>query len=70
VRKLADNRRVLAAAPGYFAAHGKPATPEALHQHRMLVYNFARNPYELHLTRGTESLSIGITSMLEPTMVR
>jgi len=65
VPKLADTRRVLAAAPGYFAAHGKPATPEALHEHRMLIYNLARDPYVLHLTRGAESRSIGITSMLE-----
>ena len=65
VRKLADTRRVLAAAPGYFAAHGKPATPEALHEHRMLVHNLARDPYVPHLTRGIESRSIGITSTLE-----
>jgi DNA-binding transcriptional LysR family regulator len=65
VRKLAETPRVLAAAPGYFADHGKPTSPDALHEHRMLVYNLAREPSVLRLTRGTESRSIEITSTLE-----
>jgi DNA-binding transcriptional LysR family regulator len=65
VRKLAETPRVLAAAPGYFAAHGKPGHPDALHEHEMLVYNLARDPYVLHLARGTEHRSIEITSTLE-----
>lgn len=43
-RKPMDTPRVLAAAPGYLAVHGRPATPEALHEHRTLVYNLARDP--------------------------
>ena len=41
VRRLAEIRRVLAAAPSYLAAHGRPAKPEELKGHRMLVHNFA-----------------------------
>ena len=33
-----DNRRVLCAAPGYFARHGKPATPADLTRHNCLRF--------------------------------
>jgi len=33
-----DNRRVLCAAPGYFARHGKPATPADLSRHNCLRF--------------------------------
>jgi DNA-binding transcriptional LysR family regulator len=65
VRRLAETRRVLAAAPGYLAAHGKPGAPEALHAHKMLVYNFANDPFVLRLSRGAETRTIGVTSVLE-----
>ncbi|BBP85623.1 MULTISPECIES: LysR family transcriptional regulator [unclassified Pseudomonas] len=32
------NRRVLCGAPGYFARHGHPRTPEELHRHNCLLY--------------------------------
>jgi DNA-binding transcriptional LysR family regulator len=35
-RKLFDSRRVVCAAPSYIAAHGMPATPDDLLQHRCL----------------------------------
>jgi len=65
VRRLAETRRALAAAPDYFAARGKPRSPEDLREHRMLVYNLANDPYVLHFRRGKETHSIGITSLLD-----
>lgn len=36
-RKLATNRRVLCASPGYLSRHGMPCTPDALVQHECLL---------------------------------
>ncbi|MCA8095533.1 LysR family transcriptional regulator [Burkholderia anthina] len=65
VRKLAETRRVLAASPGYLARHGAPDTPDALHEHRLLVYNLANDPYTLHFRRGTKKQSVTIKSVLD-----
>ncbi|MEQ5838527.1 LysR family transcriptional regulator [Paraburkholderia acidicola] len=65
VRRLAETRRVLAASPGYLAKHGRPQTPDDLARHRMLVYHLAADPYVLHLTRGTETRDLPITSALD-----
>lgn len=65
VRRLAVTRRVLAAAPGYFAKHGMPKTPEELAQHRLLVYNLAKDPHVLHLRRGDEQRDVAISGMLD-----
>ncbi|MFT3967877.1 MAG: LysR family transcriptional regulator [Sphingobium sp.] len=35
--RLADNRRMLCAAPAYLAAHGVPDAPARLHEHRLLA---------------------------------
>lgn len=37
VKPLADNHRVLVAAPSYLQQHGTPNTPDDLHKHRCLV---------------------------------
>ncbi|SLN59629.1 HTH-type transcriptional regulator DmlR [Pseudoruegeria aquimaris] len=37
-RRLADDRRVLCAAPGYLAAHGTPQAPEELDGHAFLAW--------------------------------
>lgn len=37
-RKLADDTRVLCAAPDYLARHGTPATPEELAAHRLIAF--------------------------------
>jgi len=65
VRRLAHTRRVLAGAPGYFALHGTPRTPDDLKQHRLLVYNLAKDPNVLHFSRGEERCDTPITSMLD-----
>ncbi len=37
-RKLADDVRILCAAPGYLDKHGTPQTPDELAQHQLLVF--------------------------------
>jgi DNA-binding transcriptional LysR family regulator len=41
-RKLGENRRVIVASPSYLARHGTPETPEDLHGHNCLNFNFRR----------------------------
>jgi len=65
VRKLAETRRILAASPAYLTEYGRPAKPEDLSRHRMLVYNLAVDPYILHFRHGEESRDIPITSVLD-----
>ncbi|MEO0616604.1 MAG: LysR family transcriptional regulator [Pseudomonadota bacterium] len=43
-RKLFDVKFVTCASPGYLAAHGTPATPEDLADHRVLVYTNVTDP--------------------------
>ncbi|AOO84912.1 LysR family transcriptional regulator [Bosea vaviloviae] len=65
VRRLGQMRRVLAASPGYFSAHGVPQSPAELARHDMLVYNLANDPYSLHLRRGTVAETIRISAALD-----
>lgn len=37
-RKLADDKRILCASPGYLAQHGTPQTPEELAKHQLLIF--------------------------------
>jgi DNA-binding transcriptional LysR family regulator len=41
-RRLADSRRVVFGAPGYFAEHGRPRRPEDLKRHQCIVRTAAR----------------------------
>lgn len=41
-RKIGETRRVIVASPDYLARVGMPATPEDLHQHNCLNFNFRR----------------------------
>lgn len=65
VRKLARNWRVMAASPGYLAEHGTPRQPQDLKSHRMLIYNLAKDPGVLHLSRGLEQQDIEISSVVD-----
>jgi DNA-binding transcriptional LysR family regulator len=66
VRRLAATPRVLAASPGYLARQGFPRHPDDLASHRMLVYNLAKDPFMLHLRRGSsEKVSVPIAGMLQ-----
>jgi DNA-binding transcriptional LysR family regulator len=42
-RRLAPNRRVICASPGYLERHGVPAAPEALSGHNCLIYKRREN---------------------------
>jgi DNA-binding transcriptional LysR family regulator len=37
-RKLADDKRLLCASPGYLEAHGRPQHPEDLEQHQLIAF--------------------------------
>lgn len=47
MRKLADNSRILVAAPSYLDCAGRPATPEALEGHIFLRYGDPTGPWRL-----------------------
>ena len=42
VRKLGETGRIVVASPAYLARRGEPMTPEALHDHDCLNFNFRR----------------------------
>lgn len=64
VRRLAQTRRILAAAPGYFATRAKPLHPRQLEGHDFLVYQFASDPLSLNFCRGNERESVAIKPIL------
>ncbi len=65
VRKLSRTWRVMAASPGYLAANGVPRHPDDLKSHRMLIYNLAKDPTVLHLSRGDERRDVEISSAVD-----
>jgi DNA-binding transcriptional LysR family regulator len=65
VRKLSRTWRVMAASPGYLAANGVPKHPDDLKSHRMLIYNLAKDPTVLHLSRGDERRDVEICSAVD-----
>lgn len=38
-RKVADDKRILCASPGYLDQHGEPGTPDDLINHQLLIFN-------------------------------
>jgi DNA-binding transcriptional LysR family regulator len=65
IRRLAETRRILAAAPAYLAKHGRPQTLEDLQRHQMLIYTHANNPHELRFAREGQTSVITVRSLLE-----
>lgn len=65
VRRLAQTRRILAAAPRYLDRCGIPKTVEDLAAHAMLIYSYANRPNELVFARGDEKREINVRSTFE-----
>jgi len=65
IRRLAESRRVLAAAPAYLARAGVPQSVESLANHRLLVYSYANTPMNLSFTRADETRSMRIEPAVE-----
>jgi DNA-binding transcriptional LysR family regulator len=58
MRKLADNRRILVAAPVYLNRAGRPATPADVAGHEFLRYGTTLDPWRLRGPKGaTASLA-------------
>ena len=60
-RRLANNRRLLCAAPSYLAQHGSPQTPNELAQHNCIGIRQGDEAYGIwHLTsaRRTETVKV------------
>jgi DNA-binding transcriptional LysR family regulator len=57
MRKLADNRRILVAAPAYLDRVGRPATPEEAAGHAFLRYGSGMEPWRL---RGPNGATAGL----------
>lgn len=65
VRRLAETPRVLAASPRYLARQGTPRTPSDLADHRLLIYNLAKDPFVLHFQHGKERSALPISGVLQ-----
>jgi DNA-binding transcriptional LysR family regulator len=65
VRRLADTRLVIAAAPSYLAERGTPSSVEDLARHRLLLYTLATTTSELHLRRGAEQRRLPVEGAFE-----
>lgn len=65
VRRLAETKRVLAASPQYLQRHGLPRTPDELANHRLLIYNLAHHPDQLHFTRNGAVTTVPVKGLLE-----
>lgn len=67
IRRLAETRRILAAAPSYLAERAAPRTPADLGAHDLLIYTLANNPNELRFTREEETETLTVKGLLEST---
>ena len=65
IRRLANTKRVLCAAPAYLARKGIPTTPTDLLNHDFLMYLHANRPTELILSQADEKKTIKLRPVLE-----
>jgi DNA-binding transcriptional LysR family regulator len=64
VRRLAETRRILAAAPRYLDRHGRPQSLDELASHKLLIYTYANNPGELRFTKDGQSRTVPVKGLL------
>jgi len=60
-RRLADNRRILVAAPDYLERHGAPAQPLDLAEHTCLLFSYpglGRNSWTLRKDREAQEIAV------------
>lgn len=65
IRRLAETRRILAAAPSYLADRGAPREPTDLRAHDVLIYTHANSPNELRFTREGVTESVSLKGLVE-----
>jgi LysR family transcriptional activator of dmlA len=64
-RKIADNRRLLCASPGYLAKRGMPRTPADLARHDCISIHHGEDAYGLwRFTNGRRSESVKVTGSM------
>ncbi|MNU81981.1 HTH-type transcriptional regulator DmlR [compost metagenome] len=64
-RKLGETRRVIVASPAYLAARGTPRTPEDLHDHNCLNFNFRRVEPVWPFVRDGREYSLSVRGNIE-----
>jgi len=64
VRRLAETRRILAAAPRYLDRFGRPQALDELAQHKLLIYTYANNPGELRFTKDGQTRTLPVKGLL------
>ncbi len=64
-RKLADNRRLLCAAPAYLRLHGEPSSPRELQQHQCIFLRESDDPFGTwHLRSGSRQETVKVRGPL------
>ena len=64
-RKLGKSARVIVASPGYLARAGTPLTPEDLHGHNCLNFNFRRVEPTWPFRDGARSYAMNVSGSIE-----
>jgi DNA-binding transcriptional LysR family regulator len=64
-RKLGETRRVIVAAPDYLTRYGTPETPEDLHRHNCLNFNFRRAEPVWPFRRDGQDFTLSVRGTIE-----
>jgi DNA-binding transcriptional LysR family regulator len=64
-RKIGESPRVVCAAPSYLSNKGTPKTPNELHRHNCLTFNFRRSPASWPFREKGRSIEVPISGSLQ-----